>query len=220
MARYPSRISRPAIAILWLSFLCAAGLMIANVFSAEPQQSTDDGQPKIECLLPNGQVSAILRPHDVDPLSSASIIDDTTLSCPLREGETTFVIALPKNLGCDRFTFVNQNTSASGELKIAVSDSRLAATSSEWTEIDGIIPFSHKRLFNVSLVGVETRFVRLSFHVDSTSNAVNPPLAAFQSSAFASAISSHFVKVHANRAAESEILETLSATSRNSAPNE
>ncbi|HXX42543.1 MAG TPA: hypothetical protein VEI58_09800 [Chthoniobacterales bacterium] len=213
MTRYPSCISRPAIAILWLSLLCAAGFMLQTVFSAEAPESRDEVQPKIECLLPDGQTCAILRPHDVDPRSSATIIDDTTVSCPLRQGETTFVIALPKNVNCDQLTFVNENAGASGELKIAVSESRLEANSPKWTEIDGIIPFSHKRLFNVSLVGIETKFVRLSFHVDPTSNVADRAASSFQSSALASAINSRFAKVHMQRAEMLLVFESLIASS-------
>src|ERR1700719_2888116 len=204
MTRYPSCISRPAIAILWLTLLCVAGFMLQTVFSAEAPEAKDAIQPKIECLLPDGQTSAISSPHDVDPRSSASIIDDTTVSCPLREGETTFVIALPKNLTCDQLTFVNENAGASGELEIAVSDSRLSADKPKWTEIDGIIPFSHKRLFNVSLVGIETKFVRLSFHVDAADgNVARRQSDSFQSSDLASAVSSHFAELHSQHAAES-----------------
>ena len=84
----------------------------------------------------------------------------------MREGETTFIIQLPKNSTGDRFTFLNENTAACGELRIAVSDSPLSADSPKWTEVDGIVPFAHKRLFKLSMLGVETKFVRLSFKVD------------------------------------------------------
>jgi hypothetical protein len=220
MARYPSCMSRPAIALLWLTLLCAAGFMLQNVFSAEAPDSSSEIQPKIECLLPNGQVSEILPPHGVDPLSSTSVIDNTTVSCALQEGETTFVIALAKNTNCDRLTFVNKNTRACGELKIAVSDSRLAANSSKWTEIDGVTPFSHKRTFNVSLVGIETRFVRLSFHVDAAdSNVAGRQSDAFQSSALANAINSHFAKLHSQHADQSSFFGSLTANAPASLPN-
>jgi hypothetical protein len=195
--------------------------MLQTVFSAEAPDSSTENQPKIECLLPDGQISALLRPHVVDPRSSASVIDDTTVSCPLREGETTFVIALPKNASRDRLTFVNENNSACGELKIAVSDSRLAAGSSKWTEIEGIIPFSHKRLFNVSLVGIETKFVRLSFHVDAADgNVARRQSDSFQSSDLASAVSSHFAELHSQHAAESSFFGSLAANSRALSVNE
>ena len=221
MTRYPSRISEPAIAILWLTLLCAAGFTLQTVLSAEPPQSADGLQTKIECLLPDGQTSAISHPHDVDPRSAASIIDDATVSCPLREGETTFVIELPKNANRDRLTFINENAAASGELKIAVSDSHLAATSPKWSEVDGIIPFSHKRLFNLSLLGIETRFVRLSFHVDSADSKVaGSPKVSFQSSALASAINSHFVKVHSQQSEFFPLFGWLAANSLGSTSNE
>jgi hypothetical protein len=216
MTRYPSCISQPAIALLWLTLLCAAGFLAQNVFSAPIAQSDE---PKIECLLPNGQFGSVQRPHNTDATSAVSVIDDTTVSCPLRAGETTFVIALPKNGDRDRLTFVNENMAASGELKIAVSDSRLDATSPKWTQIDGIIPFSHKRLFNVSLVGIETRFVRLTFNVESATNVTSRASSDFRSSALATAINSHFAKIHSQRVADSVSFGSLTLSS-NLTPNE
>ena len=215
MTRYPCRVLQPAVAILWLTLLFAAGFVIQNVFSAEPIASAD--QIRIECLLPNGQIAELFRPHVVDPRSAAAIIDNSTVSCPLREGDTTIVVALPKNPGRDRLTFVNENAAACGELKIAVSDSPLAANSPQWTEVDGIIPFSHKRLFNVSLMGVEIRFVRLTFHVDGASDGLSErPAISFHSSALASAISSQFVKIHGQRST----LGSIVASSPGLLPNE
>ncbi len=37
---------------------------------------------------------------------------------------------------------------------------------SEYIQVDGIIPFAHKRLFNLSLLGIEAKYVKLSFHVE------------------------------------------------------
>ena len=68
----------------------------------------------------------------------------------------------------DRFTFVNENAAAHGELRIAVSNYRLPADSSKWTEVQGVIPFARKRLFNLSMLGVEAKYVRFSFHVDTS----------------------------------------------------
>jgi hypothetical protein len=122
---------------------------------------------QIECITPDGRRSAIAKVPTVDPCAPASILDENTISCPLREGETTFIIPLPKNALRDGLTFVNENAAACGEFKIAVSNSHLPADSPKWTEVDGIIPFAHKRLFNLSMLGVQTRFVRLSFRVES-----------------------------------------------------
>ena len=219
MTRYPSRVLQPKIAILWLTLLFAAGFFIQNVFSAEPIAAGD--QIRIECLLPNGQIAELFRPHEVDPGSAAAIIDNSTVSCPLREGDTTIVVALPKNRGHDRLTFVNENAAACGEFKIAVSDSPLAANSPQWTEVDGIIPFSHKRLFNVSLLGVEIRFVRLTFHVDGASEGLTErPTISFHSSALASAIGSQFVKIHGQRSELYSMLGSSVPSLPGALPNE
>ena len=73
----------------------------------------------------------------------------------------------------DRFTFVNENAAAEGELEIAVSNSALAADSPAWTAVDGAIPFVRKRLFNLSMIGVEARYVKLSFRVGSSAAATD-----------------------------------------------
>jgi hypothetical protein len=177
---------------------------------AEPSENT----PKMECISPDGQLSKILRPHIVDPTSAAAVIDESTVSCPLRAGETTFVIALPKSSAPDRLTFVNENAAASGELKIAVSDLHLPANSPNWTEVDGVVPFSHKRLFNVSIVGVETKFVRLSFHVEATQGDVKKvaTVAAigFRSLTLAKAIDAHFTTLLATQTDLSAVFRSLS----------
>ena len=85
--------------------------------------------------------------------------------CPLQEGETTFIISFPKTSLLDRFTFINENAAAQGEMRIAVSNYRLPADSPEWTDVAGKTEFTSKRLFNLSMVGVEARYVKLSFHV-------------------------------------------------------
>lgn len=90
------------------------------------------------------------------------------LSCPLQEGETTFVVSLPKGSQRDRFTFVNKNTAARGELRISVSNYKLPPSDPKWTVVDGAISFDHKRLFNLSMVGVEANYVKLSFHVEKS----------------------------------------------------
>ena len=93
----------------------------------------------------------------------ALILDDDTLSYPLEEGETTFIIAFPRASLLDRFSFVNENAAAEGEMKMSVSNYRLPASSPRWTEVNGGTPFTGKRLVNLSLLGVEARYVKLSF---------------------------------------------------------
>ncbi|HEX4638120.1 MAG TPA: hypothetical protein VH170_01390 [Chthoniobacterales bacterium] len=122
--------------------------------------------PQIEYIAPDGQLAAVSGKTIAGHKTSATFIDRDTISCALRDGQTTFIIELPKNSGSDRFVFLNENVAACGELRIAVSDAPLPADSPKWTEVDGIIPFAHKRLFKLSILGVETKFVRLSFKVE------------------------------------------------------
>lgn len=121
---------------------------------------------QIECVTPDGRVGQVSRLPAQDPEATALIMDDDTVTCLLQEGETNFVIELPQNALLDRFTFRNENAVARGELRIAVSNYRLPANSPEWTQVEGIVPFARKRLFGVSLLGIEAKFVRLSFHVE------------------------------------------------------
>ncbi len=94
------------------------------------------------------------------------MMDDATISCALQEGETTFIIPLFRAALLDRFTLINQNAAAHGEFNIAVSNSHLPADSPKWTQVDGIVSFAHKRLFNLSMLGVEAKYMKLSFHVE------------------------------------------------------
>jgi hypothetical protein len=121
---------------------------------------------QIECIMPDGRLATIGVRTAQNANPTALIMDDDTISCPLQGGDTTFVIALPKAALLDRFTFVNENAAAYGELKISVSNYRLPVNSSKWTEVEGVIPFARKRLFNLSMLGVEAKYVRLSFHVE------------------------------------------------------
>ena len=137
--------------------------------SAEAQSNLAAGESGayIECTTPDGRVE-VLRPNEPS-LSSAALLRDRMLSCPLQEGLTTFVITLPNTVVLDRFTFVNENAAAAGELKISVSNYQLPATSPKWVEVDGSVNFSRKRLFNLSMLGVEARYVKLAFTVENGS---------------------------------------------------
>jgi hypothetical protein len=124
-----------------------------------------NSQTQIECTTPDGRVAAVPTVRGANQTAAALLTSDETLSCPLQEGRTTFVIKLPETPLVDRFTFVNENAAAAGELKISVSSCQLPATSPKWMEVGGNISFKHKRLFNVSTVGVEARYLKLSFDV-------------------------------------------------------
>ncbi len=122
----------------------------------------------IECTTPDGRVIKVPAAAAATSNAPALLVGDDMITCPLQEGETTFVIKLSNAAFLDRFTFVNENATAAGRLKISVSNDRLPVQSPKWVDVEGNIAFSQKRLFNVSTVGVEARYVKLSFRVDKT----------------------------------------------------
>jgi hypothetical protein len=121
---------------------------------------------QIEYVSPTGQVSRVTPASAGNSEAAALIMEDDTVGCALPQGDSKFVIALPKSANVDRFTFLNENAAARGELTVAVSNYRLPAGSSKWTAVEGAIRFENKRLFDLSLLGVEAKFVRLTFHVE------------------------------------------------------
>lgn len=116
----------------------------------------------IDLIGPDGRTVVVANKESS---ASALLLDDDTLNYPLPEGDTTFVISFPKISALGRFTFVNENAAAAGEMKIAVSNYRLAANSSKWIEVNRGASFTGKRLFDLSLAGTEARYVKVSFHV-------------------------------------------------------
>jgi hypothetical protein len=112
-----------------------------------------------------GADGRIVTATNKDSSANALLLDDNTLSYALPEGDTTFLLSFPRTSPLDRFTFVNENSSAAGEMKIAVSNYRLPARSPKWNEVNSGTSFTGKRLCDLSLLGTEARFVRLSFHV-------------------------------------------------------
>ena len=174
MIRFPSQIrvgQQPGRLLALIALL----LVQPNFIQAAPASPDSANHAKnlarmncgaqIECITPDGRVANVTRVITENAAAAALIMDDDTVSCPLQEGETNFVIALPKTSLLDRFTFLNENAAARGELRIAVSNYRLPAKSPKWTPVEGTIPFSQKRHFDLSLLGVEAKFVKLSFHV-------------------------------------------------------
>ena len=119
----------------------------------------------IECTTPDGKAAEVATASDLNEGAAALIMDDDTVSCPLKEGQTTFVIKLPAAFVLDRFTFVNENAAAAGELRISISNDQFPAASDKWVEVDGDVTFTNKRLFNLSMVGIEARYVKLAFNV-------------------------------------------------------
>jgi hypothetical protein len=127
---------------------------------------------RIECTMP-GSANQSSR-------SSVVIMSDDTISCPFDEGDTTFVVALPKSGAPERLKFVNQNVDARGTLRIAVSNEALAPNSARWTQVDGDVSFRDKRRFNVSVVGVEAKYVRVTFSVERAARVFTLALKDFQ----------------------------------------
>ncbi len=144
-----------------------SAFLAAFILLASSGLSFAEENTQIECTTPDGHVLAVATASEQTP-NAPTLTDPGTLSCRLQEGQTTFVIKLPAAALLDRFTFVNENVMAAGQLKISVSNDRLPVESAQWVAVDGNIPFSHKRLFNVSMVGVEARYLKLSFNVEKT----------------------------------------------------
>src|SRR3989440_5089853 len=183
-----ARIFRRLPALTFLGFLAANH----SGYAGDPAKNS----AQIEYIAPDGQFSSLTATHPAHYKQTAAFVDSDTISCVLKEGETTFIIELPNNAPRDRFTFLNENAEACGELRIAVSDSPLPAGSPKWTEVDGIVPFAHKRLFKLSILGVETKFVRLSFKVDGQRQESAHVSRPFQTSVLTAAINSSFSRLH------------------------
>ena len=84
----------------------------------------------------------------------------------LPQGVTSFVIPLstPGQRRC--FTLENENIAAQGILSIATASKRLAVNDSKWNVVAGAVRFQQKREFYLSLVGVDAKFVKLTFQID------------------------------------------------------
>ena len=91
-------------------------------------------------------------------------LEDKPLRYSLPEGETTLIVQVPNVSMLGKFTFINEAT-VRGALKIAVANSCLAATDPNWNAVSGDIAFAHKRHFNLSMLGVEAKYVKLFFRV-------------------------------------------------------
>jgi hypothetical protein len=120
----------------------------------------------IECVSSTGRITAVPIVGEQNQSPTALVWDDNTLSCPLPEGDITFVVTLPKITLLDRFAFINENAAARGEFQLAVSNYRLSPHDSRWVPVEGSKRLTGKRDFNLAMLGVEARYVKLSFHVE------------------------------------------------------
>ncbi len=151
-----------------LPIVFTIALPFAFAQAADDTGSSQTG-PQIECTTPDGRVVAIAASAAAESNpAGARLTEDATLRCALQEGETTFVLKDPSATLLDHFTFVNENATAAGRLKISVSNEKLPIASAKWVDVDGNIGFRQKRLFNLSMVGVEARYVKLTFRVEKT----------------------------------------------------
>lgn len=113
-------------------------------------------------LLVTGAVAGA-SPAQVNP---AKVIEGKEASYRLLSGATSFIVRLPDSAVARDFTFVNENPNAEGKLSIAVAEEWLRADDPGWSAVAGSVPFRHKRIFRLSLVGIEARYVKLTFAVD------------------------------------------------------
>src|SRR4051812_13475533 len=122
---------------------------------------------RIECTAPDGHVLEMVAGNERNGSNDVSVatVNDDTVSCPLPKGQTTLVIKLPKDALLDRFSFVNENAAAEGELKISISNEHLTASSPKWVDVEGVTSFTNKRLVDLLMVGVEAHYVKLTFNV-------------------------------------------------------
>src|SRR4051812_7553974 len=90
-----------------LRALALIGFLAANnlCYAISPTKNTT----QIEYIAPDGQFSSLSATHPAPHKPSVAFVDDDTISCVLKEGETTFIIQLPNNASRDRFTFLNEN---------------------------------------------------------------------------------------------------------------
>lgn len=114
-----------------------------------------------------GRGNAARVAADPETKTVLAIQNGDSVNCRLAQGDNTFVLALPDRSTLDHVTFVNDNAAACGRLRISVADQELPALSAQWVPVDGSIAFARKRLFNVCMVGVNAKFVRITFSVQT-----------------------------------------------------
>ncbi|HEY2615001.1 MAG TPA: hypothetical protein VGI42_04780 [Chthoniobacterales bacterium] len=168
---FPGKANRIALNLLAAFVFISAGIDLAfagNAVAPDCDLPAADQEIKIQYLDRDGRLVAIPNAGEKNSKSAASVTSAGRLIYPLQEGETIFLIAFASAAQLNGFTFVNENAAAQGELKIAVANKPLAARSPDWTDVNGSIAFAHKRLINLSMVGVEARYLRLSFQVEKS----------------------------------------------------
>ena len=90
----------------------------------------------------------------------------------LPKGVTSFVIPVSASTQPRCFTLENGDVATKGTFSIATANKRLAVDDADWNVVAGAVRFRQKRQFYLSLVGVEAKFVRLTFQIDGLGKAV------------------------------------------------
>lgn len=165
MSRYFSRRFFSSCRNVALVFLA---VLVNSAFAGSDFSNPAKNLARMNCgatIEVSGASEKLVSVADKEAGVRALLLDDDTLNYPLPEGDTTFILTLSRTSTLDRFTFVNENAAAVGEMTVAVSNYRLPAQSRKWNEVNGGTPFTGKRLFDLSLLGTEARYVKLSFHV-------------------------------------------------------
>jgi hypothetical protein len=164
------------VALCSLGTLAFSGSLIQPGLASDANTKSDGNSVKnvprltaiarVDCITPDGRPFSVPSADEQNSQAPALIMAADTLRCRLQEGETIFIVAFPRKAPLDRFTFINENAEVQGEMKIAVSNSPLPAHSPKWTDVSGKTEFAHRRFLNLSLVGIEAHYVKLSFHVE------------------------------------------------------
>ena len=120
---------------------------------------------RIDWISPTGRARVNLLERQRSRAAEQLILEDQTLNCTLPQGENTFVLTLPRISLLDRFSFINEQAAVAGKVEISVSDYRLAPNDSRWQTTDGSFDFSGRRFVNLSLTGIEAKYIRISFSI-------------------------------------------------------
>jgi hypothetical protein len=141
----------------------SSGMCGAPTVSPTPEDTPNISEiSMVERVLSDGHYAPVALKSQEE--KNILTLDNDTVNCSLPEGDTTFIISLVRN---SPLTLINENLAARGEFRIAVSNEKLSADSDRWTPVDGAVSFKRKRLFNVSMLGVEAKYIRLTFHVEN-----------------------------------------------------
>ena len=171
MTQLPRNRSYALAAAVLGMLLSSASILVVNPATGAEARNAQKNLARVNCgahiesITPGGGIAAAAIPSEGSEDPTTLLLDDNTLSYPLHRGETIFVIALPRVATVERLTFMNENTAASGKLKVAVSNYRLSLNDSKWVPVEGSMSFTGKRVFSLPMVGVEAKYVKLSFRV-------------------------------------------------------